>query len=96
MSEIPTAEEFFREKIRKDYQIPEEFSLANMDFLNAEKAMRWAHEYSLLKSKHHVQEALKKASEEAVTFIPSHPHLHNVNAINKNSILNAYPDENIK
>lgn len=47
---METAEEFFREKIKENYQVPSEFSLANMDFINAEKAMIWAYEYYLLRT----------------------------------------------
>jgi hypothetical protein len=45
-TEIKTAEEFFREKIRENYLLPREFSLSQMDFLNSEKAVRWAKEYA--------------------------------------------------
>lgn len=43
---MKTAEEFFRDKIREHYNVQKEFSLAHMDCLNAEKAMRWAHEFA--------------------------------------------------
>lgn len=41
-----TAEEFFRNKIRESYQVLQSFSLSQMDYLNAEQAMRWAHEFA--------------------------------------------------
>ena len=54
-------------------------------------------------AKLHVEEALKKASEKANTIV--HKHIHDedevdgyilIDIIDKNSILNAYPLENIK
>lgn len=94
---MKTAEEFFREKIRENYLVPLEFSLANMDFLNAEKAMRWAQEYSILKVKYYVTEALKQASgkidaEDCFRYSSERNVVEKV----EQDILNAYPLENIK
>ena len=87
-----TAEEFFREKIKKEIEWEGQITLSKVP-LNAEQAMRWAHEYSVLKSKHHVTEALKQASEdvEVITLCQ-----HGYGTVDKESILTAYPLENIK
>ena len=52
-------------------------------------------EFAKFVAKYYVTEALKEASKKGLTFIPSHTHLHGTNAIDINSILIAYPLENI-
>lgn len=37
--------------------------------------------------KEYAEQFIDKASEVAVTFLPSHPHLHRIKAIDKKSIL---------
>ena len=59
---IQTAEEFLKEKLKEHYNyIKGEYSLNQMNTLNAEKVMIWIQEYSLLKAKFYVREALKEA-----------------------------------
>ncbi|MCT3835909.1 hypothetical protein HZQ12_17650 [Elizabethkingia anophelis] len=65
---IITAEEFFRKKIRENYQIPASFSLYQMDYLNAEQAMRWAKEYADYYAREVAQASLEKAAKQAKTF----------------------------
>jgi hypothetical protein len=84
---IPTAEEFFRNKIKEWegtitlWKVP----------LNTGTAMRWAQEYSILKAKLHVKAALEQASERAdITDNGRFP------IIDKPSILNSYNLDNIK
>lgn len=56
-----TAEEFFRSKIKEEIEWEGNITLWKVP-LNAEQAMRWSHEYSVLKAKYYVEEALKEAS----------------------------------
>ncbi|MCT3943884.1 hypothetical protein HZQ28_01160 [Elizabethkingia anophelis] len=69
---IITAEEFFRKKIRENYQIPASFSLYQMDYLNAEQAMRWAKEYADYYAREVAQASLEKAAEKLVHFIDTY------------------------
>lgn len=87
-----TAEEFFRQKLKEQCPFKEVITLSQ-ELIAAEQAMRWAHEYSLLKSKFHVQEALKQASEKTMIINDRDA---NKKRVSKKSILNAYPLENIK
>ncbi len=88
MSNIPTAKEFLKNK--DDYGnlsvYADEIAIVMIEF-----------------AKFHVEAALKAASEKANTIV--HKHVHDedeidgyilIDIINKNSILNAYPLENIK
>lgn len=94
---MKTAEEFFREKIKEYYVLPSGFSLANVNFLNAEKAMIWANDYAVYKSKMHVTEALKQASEKADKVGYKNGGFGDFNhSIDRQSILNAYPLDQIK
>lgn len=88
-----TAEEFFRVKLRVLYPFQAVVSLSQ-ELITAEKGMRWAQEYSILKAKFYVVEALKKASEKAKI---EYDHFDDMAAyINDASILNAYSLDNIK
>lgn len=88
MSKIPTAEEFGTNKLPRgiDYW-HKEFNEMMIEF-----------------AKFHVQEALKKASEEAKIIQKVKKNVHELSMmddwmdtfVDKNSILNAYLDENIK
>jgi len=65
-----------------------------------EKALyKIMNEYANLKSKLHVTEALKAASEKATSYVSTNGEWTSSNVdskVNKGSILNAYPLENIK
>lgn len=56
LKNIVTAEEFFRKKIRENHQIPKDFSLRKIDWLNGEETMRWAHEYAKLYAEEVIKE----------------------------------------
>lgn len=78
-----TAEEFFRQKLKEQSPIREVITLSQ-ELITAEQGMRWGYEYSILKAKFHVEEALKQASEKFDADC------------NKYAVLNAYPLTNIK
>lgn len=107
---IPTAEEFFRNKIKQLHPSKEVVTLAG-DLITAEQGMIWANEYSILKSQYHVTEALKSAIKKAKIettegkkevfkgFGAGRSPVYGMETIIKikeKSILNAYPIENIK
>lgn len=87
MSKIPTAEEFLLELLDKDEFVTKS-ALRETIFQMKEFA------------KLHVNAALKAASEKAETedvgSIGRDGEYHSYDIVNKQSILNAYPDENIK
>jgi hypothetical protein len=99
---IPTAEEFM------DNQGINEKELQNLPWFDYGNLLTWLEDYSNLKAKFHVEAALKAASENAyVEYIDLDTNEifdytdvitdDNVGAdVNKKSILNAYPLENIK
>ena len=78
---MKTAEEFFREKIKELYPDQKHITLWKQE-INCETAMMWAQEYSVLKAKHYVTEALKQVIEGT--------------DYDRQSILNAYPLDQIK
>lgn len=80
MSNIPTAEEFFKEKYGSN------------DRIAIDNAILLSKEFTKL----HVEAALKEASEKASTIYSEEPLLGEVYNIDKDSILNAYPLTNIK
>ena len=80
---IPTAEEFFF-----DYSIDNEYD--NLSVNCKQEISYKAIEFAKL----HVKEALKAASEKAE--IDPRSYTHNDYELNKDSILNAYPLDNIK
>lgn len=103
---IPTAEEFFRNKIKQLHPFKEVVTLSG-DLITAEQGMRWANEYSILKSQYHVTEALKSASENvSKTEVCTNPYQcfdckndiceNPKEYVEKSYIINAYPLENIK
>jgi hypothetical protein len=95
---IPTAEEFFRNKIKQLHPFKEVVTLSG-DLITAEQGMRWANEYSILKSQYHVTEALKEASVKARAWTDGGGDWVSSNTkakVDKESILNAYSLENIK
>ena len=81
MNKIPTAEEFINE---------------NGGFLKYSSAQEFVECQSLMIefAKLHVEAALKEAEKETVKHISKT--ILELNMYNKNSILNAYPLENIK
>jgi hypothetical protein len=98
---IPTAEEWLsnnKEMSMYDVASHDEGGYLGID----EKALyKIMNEYANLKSKLHVEAALKEASEQAKTEVVLKRNKVSFSAeydkvIDKNSILNAYPLENIK
>ncbi len=88
---IPTAEEFLKKEELVTYIKGQKAWLSNVK------------SYMIEFAKLHVEAALKIASEKATTTV--HKHIHDkdeidgyilIEIINKDSILNAYPLENIK
>jgi hypothetical protein len=87
---IPTAEEFM------DNQGINEKELQNLPWFDYGNLLTWLEDYSNLKAKFHVEAALKAAKEKATAS--NNPKFKgDVNPIvDDDSILNAYPLENIK
>ena len=85
MNKIPTAEEFLKSK---DYNLGGNEELA--DGLLTNNVIEDMIEFAKL----HVEAALKEAEKETVKHISKT--ILELNMYNKNSILNAYPLENIK
>lgn len=86
-----TAEEFFRQKLKEQCPFKEVITLSQ-ELITAEQAMRWAHEFSLLKSKFHVQEALKAKVDAMNLYHNEGYSITEMDAFTKY----AYPLENIK
>jgi len=82
-----TAEEFFRDKLQEMHPHMEVITLSQL-LITAEQGMRWGYEYSILKAKLHVQEALKQANNNAK--------MYELTSNIGSSIVKAYPLENIK
>lgn len=80
-----TVEEFFRNKIKEETHLKEPITLSQI-ILNAEQTMRWAQEYSILKAKYHVEEALNEVWLSYKGSIDEY----------KEDFLKVYPLENIK
>lgn len=82
MSKIPTAEEFFISKLNPN-------ATGGLYKIETDYAIKLGIEFAKL----HVEAALKAAAENAIA-IPSEEDIEEY--VDKNSILNAYPLENIK
>lgn len=82
MSKIPTAEEFLKQ-----------FELGNTGKIDIEDSEEAIIEFAKL----HVEAALKEASNKSYTeIVHTGRQFGTQTRVNKNSILNAYPLENIK
>ena len=99
---MKTAEEFFRQKLKEQSPFQEIVTLSQV-LITAEQGMRWAHEYAKLKTEFHVTAALKVASEKGRIIDDPYSYTGNTGSeyppdsiLDKESILNAYPLENIK
>lgn len=98
MNKIPTAEEFL-----KSQGVPEEH-LKNLPWFDYGNMLTWLEEYSNIKATYHVEAALKAAADKAKIdeswenndWESENPEGFTVCRINKDSILNAYPKENIQ
>ena len=74
---IPTAEALFLEKYGNKITASESW------------VIRFAEEYSKLNRDYHLTKQAEVIAEKALVFMPSHPHLHGTNNIDKQSILQA-------
>lgn len=92
-----TAEEFIREKYREEFNIKGEMYALWKYQISCEKALMWSQEYSVMKSKFNVEKALKEASKNArIRIVKSQDGSPDIIEVDKESILEAYPLDNIK
>lgn len=100
---IPTAEDFLREKI-VHFKSNGRNTIGAPDRPDWQTISEWINEYAILKAKFYVQEALKAASTNGkVALEPMGVNLDNGESVydphyivDKDSILNTYSLENIK